>query len=238
VKTALCFTGTARSLQYTHNNIKEKLINSLEECDIFAFLAENPHAYKFKDLLGDNVQIKKIIIEEELDCDISKIKFAPGWPPKTSSREIYIKMIRSRQRCEEILSLYEKEEGVNYERVIFSRLDVKYFDDVGPHVKNLNHGCLYVPDFHNTFGGVIEGHNDRFAIGNRKDMRIYFNVPNSIEEFNKKGGQITAETLLKWHLERSAVQVEKIPLRFTRVRATGEEIDLRLKDRSLHPRDT
>jgi len=73
MKTALCFSGTARSLQYTHDNIKEKLINSLEDCDIFVFLAENPHAYKFKELFADSDQIKKIIIEEESNRDISKI---------------------------------------------------------------------------------------------------------------------------------------------------------------------
>jgi len=95
-----------------------------------------------------------------------------------------------------------------------------------------------VPDFHNTFGGVINGYNDRFAIGNREDMRTYFNVPNSVEEFNENGGQITAETLLKWHLVNGGVQVKKIPIRFTRVRANGEEIDLRLKDERLAHRDT
>ena len=45
---AICFVGTARSLEYTHINIKKNLVDSVGECDIFAFLAQNKHSSKFQ----------------------------------------------------------------------------------------------------------------------------------------------------------------------------------------------
>ena len=238
LKTALCFIGTARSLTHTHENIKEKLIDSIGDCDVFAFLADNPCAHKFDEYLGGLPQVKMIVIEEEPEYDISNMIFRPNWPNVNSTCQIYIKMIRARQNCNSMLEAYEKEKGFQYERVIFSRLDVKYFGEVNLYLRNLDYRFLYVPDFHNTFGNVINGYNDRFAVGNRKDMAVYFNVPNSIEEFNRLGGQISAETLLKWHLLKGVVEVKKIPIRFTRVRESGEEIDLRLADRALQWSDT
>ena len=238
MKTAICFTGTCRSLQYTHENIKNNLIDSVGECDIFSFLVDNPHAYKFEKYFGHTSQVKKVLIEKEPEFDISKMRFRPNWPLATSSRQIYIKMIKSRQRCISVLEDYEQENSVVYDRIIFSRLDVKYFEPVSPHLENIGHEYLYIPDFHNTFGGVINGYNDRFAVGNRDDMLSYFNTPDSIEQFNATGGEISAEILLKWHLIHNEVCVDKVPIRFTRVRADGEEIDSRLKNMFLEPRDT
>ena len=45
---AICFVGTARSLEHTHINIKKNLVDSVGECDIFAFLAQNKHSSKFQ----------------------------------------------------------------------------------------------------------------------------------------------------------------------------------------------
>jgi len=237
-KTALFFTGTCRSLEYTYENLKKNLIDTIGECDIFVFLAENPHAHKFEKYLGNLPQVKKIIIEKEPEFDISNMKFRPNWPNVNSSRQIYIKMIKSRQRCNSVLEQHEQENDIKYERIIFSRLDVKYFGSTGIYLNNLDYDHLYVPDFHNTFGNVIDGYNDRFAVGNRRDMSSYFNVPDSIEQFNISGGLISAEALLKWHLVRDNVSVKKVPIRFTRVRGDGEEVDLRLASRALQQSDT
>ena len=241
MKTALCFTGTGRSLSHTYSNVRQNLIDPLvaENCDIFFLLAENPDAHAAEKYFSDIDQIKKLLIEEEEEpLNISSIKFRPGWPPPRTSPQIYIKMINARSRCNELVAQYERENNVKYERMIFSRLDVKYFNKVSSYINNLDYNCVYVPDFHNTFGGVIDGYNDRFAIGSRKNMDIYMRVPESIEQFNNEGGKITAETLLKWHLIKNSVLVKKSPIRFTRVRSCGTEIDLRLINQALQWGDT
>ena len=238
LKNLIIFTGTGRSIDYTFNNIKKNIIESLSESDIIILLSDNPYASKVQKYFSNLPQVKKIIVEKEVEQDISNILFRPNWPSKTSSRQIYIKMISQRKRCNNIIDLYEKENNVVYERVIFSRLDVKYFSQLSPYIKNLDNKNLYIPDFHNTFGGAIDGYNDRFVIANRQDIKTYFNVPDSIERYNLSGGQISAESLLKWHLVTNGITAKKIPYRFTRVRSDGEEIDNRLRKFDLQWSDT
>lgn len=233
MKTAVCFAGTCRSLQHTYLNLSEYLVKPLGDCDIFMMISENPHATMAEQCFNALPNNKIIRIEDEPDHDMLNLVFRPNWPSgKLSSKQIYLKMIDSRRRCGEILSEYELQKGVKYDRIVFSRLDVKYFANVGEILEGLNMNKLYVPDFHNTFGGVIDGYNDRFAVGNRENMKIYFDLPESLAPFVKAGGQIHAETLLKWHMIKNQIEVEKIPLRFTRVRLAGEEIDNRLRDTS------
>ncbi len=237
-KNLIIFTGTGRSIDYTFKNIKENIIESLSESDVIILLSDNPHVSKVQEYFSKLPQVKKIIVEEEAEQDISNVLFRPNWPNKNSSRQIYMKMINQRKRCNDIIDLYERENNIAYKRVVFSRLDVKYFDQLSPHINNLDNKYLYIPDFHNTFGGVIDGYNDRFVIANREDIKIYFNVPDSIGKYNRLGGQVSAESLLKWHLLTNGIIAKKIPYRFTRVRNNGEEIDNRLKKLNLQWSDT
>ena len=91
---------------------------------------------------------------------------------------------------------------------------------------------LYIPDFHNTYGGWVNGYNDRFAISNRDNMRTYLNIVESISPFVRQGGELHGETFLKWHLKINQINVKLIPVRFTRVRTNGEEIDKRIRHTS------
>ena len=230
MKTAICFTGTGRSLEHTHLNLKENLIDCFSDSDVFILVAENPHSSKVLEAFKGCSRVKYIEIEEEPEPDISGLRFRPQWPASAlSSREVYIKMIESRKRIGDIISKYESDNNFVYDRVIFSRLDVVYFDKVCKIVEELDMSALHVPDFHNEFGGAINGFNDRFAVGNRKDMDIYFKVPNSLIPFVSIGGHVHAETLLKWHMNVNKVKVLKAPIRFTRVRPDGKEEDRRIE---------
>ena len=230
MKTAICFTGTGRSLEHTHLNLKENLIDCFYDCDVFIFVSENPHSDKVLESFKDHPRVKKIVVEKELEPDISGLRFRPQWPASAlSSRQVYVKMIESRKRICDIMSKYENDNNFVYDRVIFSRLDVVYFEQVCKIVEELDMSALYVPDFHNEFGGAINGFNDRFAVGSRKDMDIYFKVPDSLVPFVSVGGHVHAETLLKWHMHVNKVKVLKVPIRFTRVRPGGEEEDRRIE---------
>jgi hypothetical protein len=117
-------------------------------------------------------------------------------------------------------------------------LDVKYFKTVGEIINELALSNLYIPDFHNTFAGVIDGYNDRFAVSNRENMYTYFNLPQTINQYQDEGNLVHGETFLKWHLLKNDIKVKKIPLRFTRVRSDGTYIETRLENIFLEPRDT
>ena len=118
--------------------------------------------------------------------------------------------------------------------VIFSRLDVEYYTPL-PKILNLDNMC--VPDFHNTFGGAINGCNDRFAISNYDNMLCYFDVYDNLVDYNLSGCTMTAEAVLKWHLKNNNINIEKHYFRFGRVRPDGYHQDERLKNKQLQLRD-
>jgi len=240
LKTCLCLIGTGRSIQHTHANLRENLIEPFgKECDVFIHTIDSPFLSDIRDIFEADHQVKLITSEKEPEYDLSGYRFKSNWPPAgQSTKQVYIKMINSRKNMGEVLLKYEKENNTTYDRVIFSRMDVKYFKKVAIQVGGIDLDKLHVPDFHNIFGGSIDGYNDRFAIGNRENMGIYFRVPDSIDDFLSDGGSIHAETLLKWHLASNDISTEKVPVRFTRTRADGTDIDLRLAKGDLERRDT
>ena len=162
----------------------------------------------------------------------------PGWPPKTTTTQIYLKMVQSRKKINDMLYNYEQYNNFVYDRVIFSRLDVKYYTNVNNELSKHNLDNLIIPDFHNTFGGAINGYNDRFASGPRHMMSCYFDLYSAIGKYSTLGGEFQAETFLKWHLSSNGISPTKAPIRFGRVRASGEEIDTRLKNLTLEVRDS
>jgi hypothetical protein len=232
MKTAVCFAGTGRAFQYTYDSIQHDLIESLQDCDTFFMLPTNPHAYKIGDLL-DSKNITKVIVEDESDVDQTNLRFQPNWPGRAnSSHQIYLKMLKSRKRCGEILTQYCKDTGTSYDRVIFSRLDVRYINFPPGSLDFYDLTKLHVPDFHNFSSVQGNGYNDRFALGSMDNMITYFNAFDKIEEFCLKGGHLHAESYLHWYLTTSNVQVRKCPIRFRRMRADGSrsEGDNRLED--------
>jgi hypothetical protein len=236
-KTAICFAGTCRSIEHTINNIKEKLLRRLPNADLFFLVSKTKHidkAYRYLKLNKDVI----MDVRDDLFYEVDNYKWHPifvGYPEK---QQVYMRMLYSRQILGEILVKHTKKNNIVYDRVIFSRLDVKYFDNVDSHIEKLNLDNLYIPDFHSTFGGAIDGYNDRFAISNQENMLTYFNAPESLEEYRKTYKPLSAEPLLKLHMNHNNIKVKQIPIRFTRVRPMGEEIDLRLKNHILNKRDT
>ena len=237
MRTAICFTGTCRSLDHTYQNICEFLIDPIDNCDIFAFVPKTPHINNALQLLN-NTNLKKIVFEKEGAIDETGLSFVPGWPPKTTTTQIYLKMVQSRKKINDMLTSYEVYNNFRYDRVIFSRLDVKYYTNVSQELENHKLDNLLITDFHNTIGGVIYGYNDRFAVGDRKVMSSYLNLYDSVGKYSSLGGKFQAETFLKWHLKNNGIFPRKIPIRFGRVRSSGEEIDTRLKESNLENRDT
>ena len=227
-KSAICFTGTCRALQFTHENIKNNLIDCNPDCDFFFYITKNKHSEKVYDFFSE---LKNCIIEvvDEEEEKLDDLKFKPSWPNPPSTHQIFMRMLHSRKKCAEMIEDYKTKHNVTYDKIAFSRLDVKYFKMINLSLFFSDDKSLTIPDFHNTYGNNINGYNDRFAIGTEKDLICYLKAYDSSRPFVKNGGLLHAETLLKWHLDNNGVIVEKKPIRFTRVRGDGAEIDLRIE---------
>lgn len=232
MKTAVCFTGICRSLEYTHRNIKEKLLDVIGEHDVFVHISENDNSHKAEKYLKD-YNIKKILVEKETPIPLDEFTFEKAWHPV--GPEIYLQMLFSMRRCNDMMLEYEKNNGFEYDRIIRSRLDVTYFESV-EQINDYDLSYLYLPDFHCWHEVQGAGYNDRFAVGNRRDMNIYLTEYDSLKKYAKEGKILHAESTLRYHLEKNNVKVKLCPVRFTRVRGDGFREDLHIqKDMSYWP---
>lgn len=222
MKTAILAACTGRSIEYTIENLTKNLFNCFEDRDIFIYLKETTETEKvlekFKDLESVN-----FLVQKEDDLDISNYKFQNMWPPSNApdyekGRKIYINMIQSRKVLSDMLINSKN----NYERCIFSRLDVVYEKSLSEIVSDLEikDDTVYIPNFHN-YGGL----NDRFSISSKKGMVDYLCLYDSLLKMTEEGHEIHAETtLLKFLTEEKKKKIVHIPVRFARIR-NGEVHD-------------
>ena len=237
MKTAICFTGTGRSLEYTHENIKKYLIDPEEDCDIFAHVSESKHVdqiekyFKFDNIVG-------LRIEKDEEMNLEGLRWQTNWPAGPHSgpfpKQTYLNMLLSREKVGKMLEEYSERTGVIYDKVIFSRLDVSFLKEI-PADLDLSNIC--VPDFHNFDRVQGGGCNDRFAVSNYNNMKIYFSEYGRVPEFVLKGGHLHAESTLFWHLTTSGLRIARYPIRFTRIRPGGKSIDERLRNPVLNWED-
>ena len=216
-KTALCFACTGRAIEYTFDNIKENLIDCVDNHDIILYLTKG----KFSDAAKAKFENENVVncrIVEEEPIDISSYYFRPAWPPEfvgnlEPGRQIYAQMIKSRSVLNDMID----ETKIDYDRIIFSRLDVLYDQPYKKEFDDLDLNFINIPDFHNW-----GGYNDRFAISNRNNMRKYFSLYDHIDGYSREGAILHAETNLKLHLDRQGARIKHFPIRFTRVRKGGK----------------
>jgi hypothetical protein len=216
-KTALCFACTGRSIEYTFDNIKENLIDRIDNHDIFLYLTKG----KFSDSALKKFEKENVVnfrVVDEVPIDLTPYTFRPDWPPAfignlEPGRQVYLQMIKSRSMLNDMID----ETGNDYDRVIFSRLDVLYDEPFKKEFDDFDLDFINIPDFHNW-----GGYNDRFAISNRNNMRKYFSLFDRIDEYSKEGVVLHAETNLKLHLDRQGAKINYFPIRFIRVRGGGE----------------
>ena len=213
-KTALCLLGTGRSIEYTFENLKEFLINDLTNCDVIVYLTKNDKsdlARKYFETLSN----AKIYVVEEAPLNTSEYTFMADWPSRpNSSHQIYLQMIKSRSYMNELIELQNKD----YDRVIFSRMDVIYQKRVAPLIKDLDLSNIWIPNFHNWLGG----YNDRFAVSSKQNMFDYFSIYEYAKQYCFEKHVLHAERTLRHHLSKKKCSVKIFNILFARVDGKGK----------------
>ena len=223
MKTAVCFTGQCRSLEFTHQNIKNNLLGPLGDCDVFMYISDNKMAYKAKDFMTAT----EMVIVPDPKLDLSGINHIQA--EERGGINGYMQMLYAMKKCNEMRLQYEKKNNFKYDRIIRSRLDVKYFNELPSDFDDYDiENYIYIPDFH--CWGVVQGagYNDRFAVSNRNSMSIYLSEYDYIKKYSLMGHTVHAESSLYYHLNYHNQKVRSVPIRFTRVRPGGIEEDLHI----------
>ena len=227
MNSAICISGLGRSIHHTFENIKAKLIDNFEEPDLFIYIAKNKSSdlavNLFSSLPSKTTQINLV---EEVDLDISKLKFKPGWleghrhkdgscPTPQGTRRMY----QARAVLSDMVTEAEKIKNKKYDIVINSRDDVYYHQPVGPLVKPLDMTKLWIPYFHHWLGGYC----DRFAVSNKKYMDKYLCMERYFDEYCEAGHVIHSETTHKFHLDHVIGEnnIKTFGIELSRVRPDG-----------------
>lgn len=221
MKIAVCFSGQARAVEYTHDNIQTHLLDELGDVDTFFNVCDDSDAYKIEKYFNPTA----LQIEKDKYVDPENYLF---YPTIRGTKAQYLRMLNSRQRVNDLRIDYGEKNKIKYDWIIASRLDVKYFNPV-PDIHNLDSNIIYVPDFHNFKCVQGKGCNDRFAMGNDTNMTTYFNMVDSLHQYCSEGHRIHGESTLYLHLDHHGIETQTLPVRFSRVRSGGEEIDNRLR---------
>lgn len=223
MKTAVCFTGQCRALEITHENIKKNLLEPLGDADVFMYISENSSSDKAHMYMDPT----EIIIEPDPSLDLTNINHMQA--EERGGINGYMQMLYGMKKCNEMRKNYEKKNNFQYDRIVRSRLDVKYFNKIPTDFDEYNiEDYIYIPDFH--CWSVVQGHgyNDRFAVGSRNNMNIYLSEYDFIKKYSLLKHVIHAESTLYYHLNHHNIKVKQMPIRFTRIRAGGVEEDLHI----------
>lgn len=130
-----------------------------------------------------------------------------------------LRALFSLDQVTKLLLSYEQ----TYNAVIFSRLDLRFMDDLNVNeLMSAPEGVLLTP-----YWQTWRGFNDRLAIavGSLDAIKVFGNRIRYIGEYLGNGTQmkhsIHAESFLKWVIERDHQRTVEISIRAQRIRATG-----------------
>lgn len=200
MKIALLSSGFSnqKTLDYFENN-KELLIDVLNP-DIYfssyndAFVKQAAQSYRMKKLDIEN--IKDIPNFESHESKVQKKHASTNF-----SNTMH--MWRKRKR---VFDIVEK----SYDIYIFSRLDIRFERKFDLSILNRNLlNAILVPE-----GGDYEnGLNDLFVIGNYDSIKIYCSLFDYILDYCNEGCNFHPEKLLRYHIEKFGLQIERFPFR-------------------------
>lgn len=244
MKVALVFSGILRSLQYTHQNVKDNILKPLRDANLDITLychnyvlpnnvkysnirnkekpttipEENKTLLPFDYYLEDNQEL----IKNQLDLPKYRTK---GNPWKKSRNFVtlnnYILSLYSRCKITKLLQEHYQsgKEEYQYDYIVFLRSDVRFKKELDIIILteiDTPNKCI-IPDFHHWLGG----YNDRMFIS-KIDLALYYGTYfNHLYDLSLEK-LLHSETINKYLLEKYKADIILKPIIFVRVRTNGE----------------
>jgi hypothetical protein len=239
-KTAICFFGITRSLKYTLNSIKKNIFEVLKkkniDYDIYCHtysIDYNYINYRAKELVSkdniDNNEYKllgpnyvEIDNQQEIINKIDLKKYrSRGDPWKTKDFNTLNNYILAQYSKHRLVNMIEKNE-IKYKYIIFMRPDCEYIMPLDiNNFKYVNDNTICTPNFH-LWGPY--NMNDRFAITNMNNYKIYGNIFLKLYKLSLEM-QIHSETVLGQILVENFIKTKRLNFYFNRIRMNGSSPD-------------
>jgi hypothetical protein len=234
MKVALCFWGLCRSTDLTIQSIQTCIFKPLQDAGIEydSFLHtytlyrpySNPRAKEEKLQLKNTawklLQPSQEIVEDqdEVDrkLDLKKYRTQGNPWPEDPSYTTLDNHIRALWSLKQVTSLWMSKQK-EYSCIVYLRPDVKFIKSIKPEwIHNLPPYTIRIPNFH-----LVDGCNDRFAIGSPLHMRVYGNRFDNALQYSYCN-LLHSERFLAYEVKRNALQLELISFPFIRIRANGQ----------------
>lgn len=218
MNTAICFAGTGRAIEHTFENLRKNVIEPFEHRDLIVYIVDSPKATEVKRYFESAGNAYVHVVKEDL-LPVDQYNLVEGFKHTLIDRhgqggpQIFFNMLKSRSYLNSLIDKTKQK----YDRVIFSRMDVRYERPIKEIVDRLDLSKLWLPNFHHW----CEGYNDRFAVSSRENMSHYFSIYDHMDIYSKEGHRFAAEPTLKYHLDKKGVDIGIFELYFSRVRNGG-----------------
>jgi len=232
-KVALCFWGLCRSTDLTIQSIQTCIFQPLQDAgiqyDIYLHTYALYRPYSNPRAKEEKLQLKntawkllqpthKIVEDQdEVDkrLDLKKYRtLGNPWPedPSYTTLDNHIRALWSLKQVTSLWVSNEKE----YSCIVYLRPDVKFVTPLCiDWLQHINTTKLCMPNFH-----LVDGCNDRFAIGSPYCMKLYGNRYDDAYEYSLVR-LLHSESFLAYQVYKYSLYIEHIPIKFIRIRANG-----------------
>lgn len=235
-RVAICFYGLPRALPNTHASILEKLVTPLREHADVTCLA---HLFETSAEPGEFVdhdvrallQLDDLVLEPPNACldrwSFERIRsYGDFWDNDGVSLRNLVHQLHSLHQVAEMAL------AAGVERCLFARPDLRYHDSMQPVAEQLiasASGQVFLPGWQRWKGGL----NDRFAFcSGPSAIRALAQRANLMLDFcDRTGRPLQAEQLVAYALWRHGIGWSDLPIRASRVRANGAQVE---EDFSIH----
>jgi hypothetical protein len=236
MKVALCFWGLTRSLDYTRESIESCIFQPLRDAGIeysiflHTYTLYRPYTnvragevgLQLKNTAWRDLQPTASIVENQdtVDKTLQLTEYRscgdPWGTPQSDPYGTLNNHIRALWSLKQVTELWTSSTE-SFDAVIYLRPDMLYRRKLNIEwIRNLEDTTLYMPNFH-----LIEGCNDRFAIGKPSVMRIYGGRFTGALEFSRRL-PLHSEKYLAFKLSLHNIHCNYINFPFRRVRANGK----------------
>lgn len=238
MRVALCYWGIARSTDETIESIERNILKPLLDAnvDVRVYVHTytstqpytNPRANEFnlqlkndiwKLLLPDYYKVER---QEDVDLHLQHSKYRKhGDPWAHEPRPLYTKYSTLDNCIRALWSLFQVTQlwlpsADQFDAVLYLRPDVRFVTPLKYEwLLSLQKGVIRVPNFH-----LVDGWNDRFAVGKPCDMRLY-GLRFTAAYTYSQDFPLHSEKFLAAYMEKHSIKAEPIHIRFRRIRADG-----------------
>ena len=234
MKVALCFWGICRSTNLTIQSIQSCIFQPLQAagiqydtyihtytlCKPYSNPRANESNLQLKNTLWKLLKPYKVLVEdqEEVDKLLDLKKYRTQGNPWTDDMNTFATLdnhIRALWSLKQVTSLWTPNK-IEYTCILYLRPDVRFLKhiDVSWLICKDTYS-IRIPNFQ-----LVDGCNDRFAIGSPETMHIYGNRFDTAYPFSlyKK---LHSELFLAHTLTTNHIRIEYILFKFIRIRANG-----------------